>query len=194
MSEQATIEPAPAAAEPPGRARRVRDRLGRWLGGWRPGRVRLAGYLVGGVVVLAVTALVLWLAHPSSGGDSQPAAKVPVAWIRPAVNADGLAKTSGVKITQVAVTGAGGLLDLRFKVLDPDRAHAIHDPATPPAIVDERSGLVLNQLFMNHAHSGPYKPAVTYYLVFENNANWVRRGSKVTVLLGNAQVEHVVVA
>ena len=180
MSEQATVEPPPAA-EPPGRRR------------WRPGRARLAGYLVGGLTAVLIGALVLWLAHPADRLDDQPAAKVPAAWTRPAVDASGLAQRTGVQITQLAVTGAGGLLDLRFKVLDPDKAHAIHDPATPPAIVDEKTGLVLSRLFMNHAHTGPYTPAVTYYLVFENNGNWVRRGSRVTVLLGNAQVEHVVV-
>ncbi|WP_380112559.1 hypothetical protein [Dactylosporangium cerinum] len=45
---------------------------------------------------------------------------------------------------------------------------------------------------MNHAHSGPMKPAVTYYLVFENPGGWVRQETVVTVLLGDAQVEHVV--
>ncbi len=161
MSEQATIDPAPTAPQPP-RRWRVRWGLRRRMRRWGAGRVRLVGYLSGGVAVL--------------------------------LSADGLVQRTGVTITQVAVTGAGGLLDLRFKVLDPDKAHAIHDPATPPAIVDERSGLILSRLFMGHSHSGPYHPAVTYYLVFENNGNWVHRGSKVTVLLGNAQVEHVVVA
>lgn len=52
---------------------------------------------------------------------------------------------------------------------------------------------MINQLYMNHAHSGPVKPAVTYHLVFENPGGWVRRGTAVTVLLGDAQVEHVVV-
>jgi hypothetical protein len=162
--------------------------------GWGDGRIRLVGYLGGGVAVLVVGALLLWLTPWSDRGQSEPAAKVPVAWIRPAVSADGLAQRSGVRITQVAATGAGGLLDLRFKVLDPAKAHAVHDAATPPAIVDERSGLVVNRLLMNHSHTGEYQPAVTYYLVFENTGNWIHRGSKVTVLLGNAQVEHVVVA
>jgi len=70
---------------------------------------------------------------------------------------------------------------------------AVHESQTPPAIIDERTGLVLNRLLMGHAHQGELKPAVSYYLVFENTGNWVRRGSKVTVLLGDAQVEHVVV-
>jgi len=46
---------------------------------------------------------------------------------------------------------------------------------------------------MDHAHKGELKAAVTYYLIFENTANWVHGGSKVSVLLGDALVEHVVV-
>jgi hypothetical protein len=91
------------------------------------------------------------------------------------------------------VTGGGGLVDLRYQVVDPDRANALHEPSTPPAVVDERSGLVVHELLMSHSHTGPFKAGVTYYLVFNNPGNWVRHGSKVTVLLGNAQVEHVVV-
>jgi hypothetical protein len=109
------------------------------------------------------------------------------------VGADALGDRSGVRITRVAVSGDGGLVDLRFKVVDPDRADALHDQRTPPAVVDEQSGLVVHDLLMSHSHSGPFKAGVTYYLVFENPGNWVRRGSKVTVLLGNAQVEHVTV-
>ncbi len=98
-----------------------------------------------------------------------------------------------MKITQVAVTGDGGLVDLRYKVVDPERANTLHDPTTPPAVVDEESGLVVHELFMDHSHTGPYKTGVTYYLVFNNPGNWVHHGSRVSVMLGNAQVEHVLV-
>jgi hypothetical protein len=169
------------------------DGWGAGLRRWAALHVRLVGWLAGAIAVVVAAALALWLAHPSGSRAQAPEANIPVAWARPAVSAAGLAQASGVKITQVAETGAGGLLDLRFKVLDPDKAHALHDARTPPAIIDERTGIVLDQLFMGHSHSGPYKAAVTYYLVFENTGNWVHRGSRVTVLLGNAQVEHVVV-
>jgi hypothetical protein len=109
------------------------------------------------------------------------------------VDADGLAQRTGVQLTRVAVTGGGGLLDLRFQVLDPNRANSLHDSSMPPAVVDEQTGLVVHDLLMNHSHSGKYTAGETYYLVFENPGNWVRHGSKVTVLLGGAQVEHVVV-
>jgi hypothetical protein len=158
--------------------------------------VRLAGALAGVVLVIAVAALApLWSRWRSDvvarASVQEPA--VPASWERPPVSAAGLVQQSGVRVVQVAVTGAGGLLDLRFQVVDPDRAAAVHDPATPPALVDESTGLVVDQLLMGHSHSGGYQTGVSYYLVFENPGNLVHRGALVSVLLGDAQVEHVVV-
>jgi hypothetical protein len=155
-----------------------------------PGRVRIAGFLAGVLIATGIGALVLWLPQRSSG---EPSVKPPPEWQRPSVSASGLAERSGVRLVRVAVTGGGGLLDLRYQVVDPNKAVAVHEDQTPPAIIDERTGLVIDRLLMGHAHHGELKPAVSYYLVFENTGNWVRRGSKVTVLLGDAQVEHVVV-
>jgi len=155
-----------------------------------PGRVRIAGFLVGVLIAAGIGVLTLGLPQRSGGA---PRAEPPPGWQRPAVSASGLAERSGVRLIRVAVTGGGGLLDLRYQVVDPSKAVAVHEAETPPAIIDERTGLVLNRLLMGHAHTGQLKPAVSYYLIFENTGNWVRRGSEVTVLLGDAQVEHVVV-
>jgi hypothetical protein len=142
------------------------------------------------LIAAGIGALVIWLPQRSSG---QPTAEPPPHWQRPSVSASGLAERSGVRLVRVAVTGGGGLLDLRYQVVDPSKAVTVHEARTPPAIIDERTGLVLNRLLMGHAHHGQLKAAVSYYLVFENTGNWVHRGSEVTVLLGDAQVEHVVV-
>ena len=155
-----------------------------------PGLLRVAGFLVGVLIAAGIGALVLWLPQRAHGG---PSVDPPPGWQRPSVSAAGLAERSGVRLVRVAVTGGGGLLDLRYQVVDPDKAVTVHENQTPPAIIDERTGLVLNRLLMGHAHHGQLKAAVSYYLVFENTGNWVHRGSEVTVLLGDAEVEHVVV-
>ena len=155
-----------------------------------PGRVRIAGFLAGVLIAAGIGVLALWLPQRSSG---QTSAEPPPQWQRPAVSASGLAERSGVRLVRGAVTGGGGLLDLRYQVVDPSKAVTVHEAETPPAIIDERTGLVLNRLLMGHAHHGVLKAAVSYYLIFENTGNWVRRGSEVTVLLGDAQVEHVIV-
>ena len=179
MSRQATLGSVPAGA-PATQGR-----------GWGPRRARLVGALTGAVLVV-VAGLVLWLQHGSSG-DTKAADVVPLALERPVVSPGGLAERSGVRITHVAVTGGGGLIDLRYQVFDPDKANALHDKRTPPVLVEEQTGLVVHQLLMDHAHHGEHKVGVKYYLVFNNPGNLVRRGSMVTVLLGNAEVQHVVV-
>ena len=63
----------------------------------------------------------------------------------------------------------------------------------PPAVIDEKTGLVVHELFMDHAHSGAFRAGETYFYLFDNPGNHLERGSKVTVLLGDAAVEHVVV-
>ena len=155
-----------------------------------PGRVRIAGFFAGVLTAAGILVLALWLPQRSNAG---PSAEPPPQWQRPSVSASGLAERSGVRLIRVAVTGGGGLLDLRYQVVDPSKAVAVHEARTPPAIIDERTGLVDDRLLMGHAHHGLLKPAVSYYLIFENTGNWVRHGSEVTVLLGDAQVEHVIV-
>jgi hypothetical protein len=175
--DTATAPRADSWSPPPGRSR-------------QPWWVRTLGVLLG--VLLVVAGLVLYVVIHD--GDASSVAKKPAPdWTRPSISANELPERLGVRLTQVAVTGGGGLLDLRFQVLDPDKAAAIHDPQTPPALVEEGSGLFIDDLLMGHSHSGAFKTAVSYYLIFVDDGNLVQRGSKVTVLLGDVEVEHVAV-
>jgi hypothetical protein len=107
------------------------------------------------------------------------------------VTAAGLAERSGVRVAQLAVSGAGGLVDLRYQVVDADKANGLHDPATPPLLIEERSGLLVNELLMGHEHKGRMKAGQSYYLIFVNPGNLVRRGTRMTVQLGDARLAHV---
>ena len=156
--------------------------------------VQFVGLIAGVVVVVA--AFFAWgamegLREHKAAAPEAVAPNVPPQWQRTPVTAKGLEQKIGVKIVQVAVTGEGGLLDVRFQVVDPNLAAAIHDQSNPPALVDETTGVVANSLLMGHSHSSPFNVGVTYYLIFENPGNLISRGDTVSVLLGDAQVEHV---
>src|SRR5215475_3684881 len=107
--------PRPPSADPAPRQRR-----------WISRHPRLLGVLVGVLAVVLITGLVLRITHVIGGGK-RDATHVPVSWQRPIVSTAGLVQRSGVKITQVAVTGDGGLVDLRFEVVDSTLANAVHD-------------------------------------------------------------------
>ncbi len=161
--------------------------------------LRLASYLIRAILAIGLMALATWVIFTArtdsivSNPDTPPTvpAAVSAQWQRPVISAAGLVDRVGVHITHVAISGGGGLIDLRYEVIDPDKAAAVHDEATPPVIVDDTSGVVVDQLLMGHAHSGTFKAGQTYYLIFENPGNLVQTGSTVSVLLGNAEVEHV---
>jgi hypothetical protein len=150
-------------------------------------RVAVLGLVTGAVLVVAPAAFYEFAS--SSGGSSH--ARQPAIASSPLLSKSGFQGKSGVRIVRVAVTGGGGLLDLRYQVLDPQAANSIHDKTTPPDLVDEHTGVVVNELFMGHSHQGPLKAAQTYYLIFNNPGNLVRRGSRVTVQLGAARLAHV---
>lgn len=162
-----------------------------------PGRVRMAGYLVGVVLAVGVAALGFLLAMAWKGKLSMTNTSEPIkvdgtaSWERTVVSDAELADRIGVQIVQVAVTGGGGLVDLRFKVVDPDKAVAVHDEANPPTIIDDATGVVVDLLLMGHSHTGSFRVGQTYYLIFENPGNLVQRGSTVSVLLGDAEVDQV---
>jgi hypothetical protein len=156
-------------------------------------RARLAGYAAGALLVaFAVLGLSIARSALTSSGDEDATAATSTAqWQRPSVSASKLAGRLGVRVVHVASTGGGGLLDLRFQVLDPTLAAAVHDRSKPPALISEENGVVASDLLMGHQHKGPLKAGHVYYLIFENPGNLVTRGSRVSVLLGNASIPHI---
>jgi hypothetical protein len=149
--------------------------------------VRLLAALTGAGLVAVGYVLVTQLAggHRDSVSAPQAAAET----IPPLVSTAGLARRNGIRIRQLAITGAGGLIDLRYQVLDPDKAASVHTAL--PELVDERTGVVVDQLLMGHRHKGVLHAGQTYYLLFENPGDLVQRGSEVTVALGGLRVPHI---
>jgi hypothetical protein len=156
-----------------------------------PHRRQLLGAALGAGIVLAAVATYGLARGEGTTVRGTVASAVPSERIPPLVTRAGLETRSGVKLTGVAVTGGGGLVDLRYQVVDPAAAAALHDPGSPPELVDERTGLVVDNLFMGHSHRGPLHAGERYFLLFENPGNLVHRGTRVTVVLGGARVQHV---
>jgi hypothetical protein len=100
---------------------------------------------------------------------------------------------TGVRVVRTAVSGAGGILDLRYLVVDPTKADAVHDASHPPRIIDERTGKPAGAPLMGHVHTGPAKAGVVYYVLFLNPRRLVTPGGRVSVELGGVRLRHVLV-
>jgi hypothetical protein len=110
------------------------------------------------------------------------------------VTAEGMAARYGIDITLVAVSAAGGLVDFRYQVVDPDKADAvIHDVDLYPKLIVEDTGKTLIMRSLPHNHGATLQLGGTYFFLLANANNAVRPGSRVTLVIGDARLEHVVV-
>jgi hypothetical protein len=82
------------------------------------------------------------------------------------------------------------MIDLRYQVVDPDKAVMVHDDENPPTIVDEATGQAINTPFHEHGASELHT-AITYHELIMNAGGLIKRGSAVTIVIGDARLEHV---
>jgi hypothetical protein len=123
--------------------------------------------------------------------------------------------TTGIRLVRVGVTGAGGLLEVQYQILNPSKAIDTlqSQPVTPVSsagsyeghssghngqavsLIHEESGSVLNRVFhYSSVVHGDLRPGGTYYQILVNPSEVVASGSLVTVVMGNVRLQHVSVA
>ena len=114
--------------------------------------------------------------------------------------AEELAKKWGVELLGMRLTAAGMMLDFRFRVMDADKALPLFDQRIKPHIIAERSNIKLPVPMA--AKVGAFRPTnrgknikadKTYYMIFGNPDRHVKAGEKVTVVIGDFKVEHLMV-
>ena len=110
-----------------------------------------------------------------------------------AVSSEVFAAHSGIKVDLLAVTAAGGLIEFRYQVVDPDKAaRLVHDETLRPILVVEDSGATLVMSSRAHKGMADLRLGGTYFFLFANANNAMREGSRVTVIIGDVRLEHVV--
>jgi hypothetical protein len=114
-----------------------------------------------------------------------------------------LEKEWGIKLFGIRRTAAGYALDLRYKVLDPERAASIlHRGLNPnPHVIVERSGAKLGVPFTEKAGSlrssvssaSQIRKGRDYGALFANPGRHVKPGDTVTLVMGPFRAEHLTV-
>ncbi len=110
-----------------------------------------------------------------------------------AVDIDGMAARYGIHVDMVAVTAAGGLVELRYQVVDPDKAiPLVHDSDLSPALVNETTGETLVMSSAPHHHGTELELGGTYFFLLANTRSAMHAGDGVTLVVGDARLEHLV--
>jgi hypothetical protein len=138
-------------------------------------------------------------ASACTGSGARPDETAPPAPTAPAAAALSPEATWGIKAVSLRPTLGGTMLDFRYKVVDADRALPLFDRKLKPYLFDPSTGAALgtpDDAKLGALRASARNPPVTgkqYYALFANGQGTVKRGSKVTIVLGDCKLEDVVV-
>jgi hypothetical protein len=152
------------------------------VGRGRRGNLLLSVLLPVAVVAVALGGWAIWREQSLRAANRLP--------IMP-VNAE-MEERFGIRFTFLAVTADGGLLDLRYRVIEQDKARNFgHYTETSPMLIVESTGAVVDVTQMGR-HNHRMEPGRIYYILFRNMGDAVHRGDLVTIDVGGVKLEHVV--
>ncbi len=96
-------------------------------------------------------------------------------------------RLTGLEVLSVAVSGAGGIIDLRYRAVDQATANAQVGHQAGSGIFDPKTGTLLTAQWMGHAHPPTsYQPDRNYWMLFSNPDELVKSGDLVSIHLGPA--------
>jgi len=124
------------------------------------------------------------LANTPQVAAAAPQAVKPV---QPLSEPTALEKQHGIQIAQVGLTAAGGLVDVRFKVLDPAKARALLGNAAhaPMLIAGDNPPLMPPHHALKGARFGKGQ---VFYILYPNVRSAVQPGVEVTVAVGDVRL------
>lgn len=97
----------------------------------------------------------------------------------------------GVRVNLLAVTAAGGFVDLRLQILDGDKARVLlESPQNFPSLVIGNN-VKLNVSQEAREQGIDFENSHNLFIMFPNGGNSIKRGTPVTILFGDTALEPV---
>ena len=127
---------------------------------------------------------------------SKPALAVPAGPATMPTNA-AIESQWGIRFTNVVLLADGGLIEMRYQVLDPAKSTRIHSGNLKdmPAIkVEETGKIVTSNSLMTHFHHGDMSAGRTYSILYGNAGGAIHLHSRVAIQLPDGlQLQHILV-
>jgi hypothetical protein len=109
-----------------------------------------------------------------------------------AVDMSAIEQQWGIRLTQIGVTADGGLVDIRYQVVDADKALSFLDrPANMPVLIAEDTNVTVRATAMMPMRHD-VQAGRTYFILYRNTGGAIHRGGMVTVAFGTMRLEHLV--
>jgi hypothetical protein len=158
-----------------------------------PASSLLRALLLGGVVAIALAAMVLGILAVRHAGPFAQGASAPATGAVPQSAA--VESQFGIRLVGIDITASGGMIQLRYQVLDLDKAEALHPAANeaPVVVVVGSDGHeYLDPGIAGHTHVAGVAAAGSYDRILLANARGgVHAGDRVTVRFGDLELTGV---
>lgn len=103
----------------------------------------------------------------------------------------------GVDGLAVKWAESGELIRFSYRVVDEDRARALNDKKSEPALIAPRAGVSLAVPAMENVgqlrQSGDAEEGKSYWMAFSNKGRLVKRGDRVNIVIGQFRADGLVV-
>ncbi len=100
--------------------------------------------------------------------------------------------TYGIRLSSVDITAAGGMIQIRYQILDGDKAEAMHSDESAAAVIGPDGHVYSDPGMAGHSHVGKVGAAGTSdNLLLANAGGGLRPGMKVTVRIGDLELRGV---
>jgi len=104
----------------------------------------------------------------------------------------------GIRVESLRLTAADYMLDLRYRITDPERAVAFFSRKTELQLLDPVSGARLAvpntpKLGMLRQVARKDMPDRSYFMLFANPGRYLKAGSQVTLVAGDTRISHLTV-
>lgn len=153
--------------------------------------LQLAGHFRAGLLAgLMITAMVLLCAGNNAAAAAKPA--------QPKLHSD-IEKKLGIEIVGLRRSAAGYMLDFRYRLLDPVKAAPLLDRKLSPYLLDEATGAELRVPTapkvgqLRPTSRNKIIPGRNYYILFANPGRYLKAGSRVSLVSGDALIKHLTV-
>jgi hypothetical protein len=98
----------------------------------------------------------------------------------------------GIRFLGVDVTSGGGMIQLRYQVLDSDKTAAIHEADVAPFVIDSSGKKYADPGMVGHSHvAKTQSPGTSDYILLANARGGVKPGSIVTIKVGDLELRNV---
>jgi hypothetical protein len=108
------------------------------------------------------------------------------------ISQSALEEKSGLHVTLLAVTAAGGMVDFRFKVTDVDKATKILQTDKLLPYLTVAGSKVSLKPTPETLQNAKLEGGQVYYILYGNTGNLVKPGTPVSVIIGDWQLEPII--